>query len=352
MRRTAAAAALVLAACASAPQRAPEIEPPRPIDLTKPLDPAPRLALVLGGGSVRGFAHVGVIRALEGAKIRPDLVVGTSAGAVAGAYYAAGFGAAELARNVPSAGWRDIADFDYTFIEVLRGETRFGLVRGEALEAIVNRDLDGKRFEMLPIPFVAVAADLQTGALAAFARGDVGRAVRASSSIPVVFRPVRIAGRDYVDGGVVSPLPVSVARSLGAQVVVAVDVGYPPRETNLANPFNLFAQTFQIMAQQLSRCEAAAADVVVRPELGASDQIDWSSRERLAAAGEAAGRAAIGAIRAALREAGPGASRVEPPEQGTCPIAAGHAHRGPAGAGPAVERMRPDPVAGEGDPAQ
>jgi len=312
-------AGLALAGCATPPQRPHEVEPPRAIDVTHPLDPAPRLALVLGGGSLRGFAHVGVIRTLEAAGLRPDLIVGTSAGAIAGAYYAAGYRADDLAKNVPSADWRDLADFDYTFVDVVTGRARFGLVRGEALESIVGRDLGERRFEALAIRFVAVAADLQTGELAAFGRGDVGRAVRASSSLPVVFRPVRIDGRDYVDGGVVSPLPVSVARALGARTVVAVDVGYPPHETNLANPFNLFFQTFQIMAMKLARCESAAADVVIRPELGPSSEIGWSNRDALAAAGERAGAAAVPAIRAALQAEGRKVPKLALASDAACP---------------------------------
>lgn len=302
---------LIVMGCANAPSRTPEPDPPGMIDLTRPLAPAPALALVLGGGVVRGFAHIGVLRALEANGLKPDLIIGSSAGGVAGAFYAAGQSAEALARRVPEADWRDVVDLDFTFFDVLRGRTRFGLLRGEALETIINREVAGKRFESFAIPFVAVAVDLQSGALVAFGRGDVGRAVRASSSMPFLFQPVRIDGRDYVDGSVVSPLPVRVARALGAQTVVAVDVGYPPEETNLANPFNLFFQTFQIMAQTLARCEAATADVVIRPELGPASSVSWANREALAIAGEKAGEAAVPHIRAALQRESPSGYQVE-----------------------------------------
>ncbi len=308
--RSAHAAALVLATliaagCATAPSVTPELDPPGAIDLKQPIFPAPRLALVLGGGAVRGFAHIGVLKALEANGLQPDLIVGSSAGGIAGAIYAAGQSAEELARRVPDADWRDILDLDYTFFDVLRGRTRFGLVRGEALETLVNREVGARRLETLPIPFIAIAADLQTGALVAFGRGNVGRAVRASSSIPFLMRPARIDGRDYIDGSAVSPLPVRVARTLGAQTVVAVDVGYPPEETNLANPFNLFLQTFQIMSRTLARCEAVAADVLIQPELGLAGSANWGNREALVIAGEKAGAAAVPHIRAALQRESP-----------------------------------------------
>jgi NTE family protein len=222
-RRWRLGAALVLAAACSAclerpatPLHAGEEPATRPAHDAPA--PAPALALVLSSGGLRGFAHLGVLKALEAHGVRPDLVVGTSVGALAGALYASGIDGAALERIV--------ADEDFRL-----GAGWFGPPLGRAsldVHGFVAAHLQRQRIEQFPIGFAAVATDLQRGCLEVFNRGGAAAAVQALSALPGVFEPPRIGGRPYADGGLASPVPMRVARALGAQRVIAVDVTYPP----------------------------------------------------------------------------------------------------------------------------
>jgi NTE family protein len=175
----------------------------------------PRTALVLGSGGPRGFAHVGVVKALEAQGIEPALVVGASAGAIVGALYAARLSAREIESLALDLGVRQIAD------PALWRPNRF---IGRALQDTIVRATKRERMEDLPRAFVAVAARVSGGKLAAFAKGHLGAAVRASAALPSMFLPVTVGGELYEDGDMVSPVPIRVARRLGATRVVAVDV--------------------------------------------------------------------------------------------------------------------------------
>ena len=198
-----------LAACKTAPV-APPLPPAAPVlapsPPPKPLRP-PRIGLALGGGAARGFAHIGVIQVLEEAGIQPDLVAGTSAGSLVAALYAAGRNGATLARLALAMDESAITDWAFP------GR---GLIRGEALARYVREQTGGKLIEQLPLPLGIVATDLDNGQGMLFQRGDVGAAVRASSAVPAIFQPVKIGTREYVDGGLVSPVPVRFARQMGA----------------------------------------------------------------------------------------------------------------------------------------
>ena len=207
-----------LAGCQTAPVVAPPAAPPTPAPVPKPPRPV-RIGLALGGGAARGFAHIGVIQVLEEAGIRVDLVAGTSAGSLVAALYAAGRNGSTLARLALAMDESAITDWAFP------GR---GLIRGEALARYVREQTGGKLIEQLPLPLGIVATDLDSGEPVLFQRGDVGAAVRASSAVPAIFQPVKIGTREYVDGGLVSPVPVRFARQMGADVVIAVDISSPP----------------------------------------------------------------------------------------------------------------------------
>ena len=260
---------------------------------------APRpLALVLSGGSARGFAHVGVIKVLEREGLKPDLIVGTSAGGIVGALYASGMSAAQLEEEARSADSGRMLDPDWMGLATLQS---FGLMRGEGLSEFINEKVKRRKLEELPIPFAAVAVDLRTGKLAAFNHGDTGVAVRASSAVPGVFTPVPLRDGLYADGGLVSPLPAATARAMGAKIVIAVDVVYPPGDSVISNPFSVLFQTFLIQTYRLREYELKDADIVIAPLLRTAGQLSFSDRDWIIRAGEEAASAALPKIRALLR---------------------------------------------------
>ncbi|MCA0243257.1 MAG: patatin-like phospholipase family protein [Proteobacteria bacterium] len=292
-----AAAAAVLAGCQSAPpvQPPPAVPPPPapPPPLPPPPPKPPRIGLALGGGAARGFAHIGVIQVLEEAGIRPDLVVGTSAGSLVAALYAAGLGGAalaELARHMDEG-----ALTDWTF-------PGRGLLRGEALARFVREHTGGRPIEKLALPLGIVATDLDSGEPILFRVGDTGTAVRASSAVPAVFQPVSIAGHEYVDGGLASPVPVRFARQMGAQLVLAVDISQAPEGGPTGDALRMLLQTFAIMGKSINRFELREADVVLRPALAGMAGADFRSRERAVAAGRAAALQQLPALRQKIAE--------------------------------------------------
>jgi len=274
----AAAMALLLAACQTAPP-APPTPPAAPAavpTIPKPPPKPPRVGLALGGGAARGFAHIGVIQVLEEVGIKPDLVVGTSAGSLVAALYASGKTGQEMATL--ALGMDEGAITDWSF------PTR-GLIRGEALARYVREQTGGRTIEQMKLPLGIVATDLDSGAAILFERGDTGVAVRASSAVPAVFQPVRIGSREYVDGGLVSPVPVRFARQMGADVVVAVDITSPPEGNATGDVMKMLLQTFAIMGRSINQFELRGADVVLRPVLTGMSSADFSSRQRAIQAG-------------------------------------------------------------------
>lgn len=287
--RTALAAILAgaLAACASQPPA-----PPAAPAATTPAAAPVKVGLALGGGAAKGFAHIGVIKMLEANGIAVDVVAGTSAGSVVGALYAGGLDAFELQDKAVALDQSSIRD-----VRLFAG----GLVQGQKLQDYVNQQLDGRAIERLGKPFAAVAARLDNGNRTVFVRGNTGQAVRASSSVPGVFEPTRINGVSYVDGGVVSPVPVDAARQLGADIVIAVDISTKPDGTpqHLAGIVN---QSISIMGQQLGRQELARADVVIRPQVNDIGPADFAQRNAAIVQGERAALAALPQIRQAIRD--------------------------------------------------
>ena len=299
------AMSLVLAACGTlrpaertpATASAPASPPPAgSVDASPPTPAAkpPKLGLALGGGAARGFAHIGVLQVLEEAGIKPDVVVGTSAGSFVAALYASGKTPAQLRRMADTM---DEAVFtDWTVPLLGRG-----MMRGDALARYVNSHVSTRLIEDFKLPLGIVATDLQTGAGALFQRGDVGTAVRASSAVPSVFEPVRISGREYVDGGLVSPVPVRYARQMGADVVLAIDISSAPEYGKTNDMFQILMQTFTIMGKSINHFELREADLVVRPALGQVGSADFSARRRSIEAGREAMLAALPKLKAAIQ---------------------------------------------------
>ncbi len=289
------AMALLLAACGSTPVRVPDTPTNTlpPTVMPEPATRAPRLGLALGGGAARGFAHVGVIQVLEQNGIRPDFVVGTSAGSMVAAMYASGKTAAELEATALSMEEATLTDWSLPIL----GR---GVLRGEALTRYMRQAVGGKLLENMQIPLGVLATDLATGQGVLFRRGDTAQAVRASSAVPGVFAPVHIAGRDYVDGGLVAPVPVRHARDMGAEVVLAVDISSAPEGNSAVGSVQVLLQTFAIMGQSINRHELAGADVVLRPALAGVGSADFTARLRSIEAGRTAMQAALPQLRTQL----------------------------------------------------
>ncbi len=290
-RLLALAAVASLAGCQTPPAAPPAAAPP-PSPATPPKPPRlPRIGLALGGGAARGFAHIGVIQVLEEAGIQINLVAGTSAGSLVAALYAAGRNGATLARLALAMDESAITDWAFP------GR---GLIRGEALARYVREQTGGKTIEQLPLPLGIVATDLDSGQGVLFQRGDVGAAVRASSAVPAIFQPVRIGTREYVDGGLVSPVPVRFARQMGAELVIAVDISSPPDGNATGDAFKLLLQTFAIMGRSINQLELKDADLVLRPRLVGVSSADFTARQRAIDAGREAALAALPALRQRL----------------------------------------------------
>jgi NTE family protein len=256
----------------------------------------PVVGLVLGAGAARGFAHVGVIKALESQGIRPDIVVGSSAGSVIAALLASGASGNDLNRLALNLDEATIADWGLPFAG------RFGgLIKGDALQNMVNREVQNKPIEQMRIPLGIVATELQSGKGVLFRTGNTGQAVRASCSIPGVFQPTIIGGKEYVDGGLVAPVPVSYARQMGATIVIAVNISSEPVHQDASGTFGVLQQTISIMQRSINQFELKSADVVITPQLKQMGGSDFKSRNAAILAGEVAAQEQIGLIREKLK---------------------------------------------------
>ena len=306
-RRTLLVASLALSACSSvplvsapppplapspapAPSSAPEVAPLEPVPPAPPPKPPkpPRIGLALGGGAARGFAHIGVIQVLEEQGIKVDLVTGTSAGSFVAALYAAGRNGRELATLAENMDEGALTDWAFP--------TR-GLIKGEALARYVREKTGGKLIEQMALPLGIVATDLSDGSAILFRSGDTGTAVRASSAVPAVFQPVRIGTHDYVDGGLVAPVPERFARQMGADLVIAVDISSPPETSPAFDAFHMLMQTFAIMGRSINSLELQDADLVIRPKLAGVGSADFAARRRAIQSGREAALALLPTLR-------------------------------------------------------
>lgn len=263
---------------------------PRALPEVPRLNPRPRIALVLGSGGPRGYAHIGVLRVLEDAGIVPDLIVGSSAGALIGTFWAGGFDAAQIEARSLKGG--PLTVFDPTpFADR-------GWIRGQRLQDYVNDGLGGRSLDELPRRVIVVATRRDNKAPRYFAGGNAGVAVRASSAIPGIVSPVGIEGVEYEDGDESLPVPVTPARQSGARFVIAVDVTVRPGATPAdASPAQ---RKRDVLRRARIEPEVKKADFVLHPDLeynaGPYRRYFVSSRER----GEAHARDSLPALRDAL----------------------------------------------------
>ncbi|WP_201575393.1 patatin-like phospholipase family protein [Psychrobacter immobilis] len=288
-----------------------------------PIADAPKVALVLGGGGAKGFAHVGVIKALEANGIKPTLVVGTSVGSLVGSLYASGYTPAQLERLALTTTDSELTDFTLS---------NQGFIEGIKLKNFINTKVGGRPIESFPIHFAAVAAEKHTLKKAVFSTGDAGLAVQASCSVPNIFIAPRIpekVGKKYIDGGVVSLVPVDSARDLGADIIIAVDVTVPTSSkknvtNNLLPAITSLSGFWALLENNLSsnvapnntsnvayadakhsasiRNERGRADIVITPDVGHISSLDTSQRSALITAGAQATTPQITAIKQLIKE--------------------------------------------------
>jgi len=253
----------------------------------------PVIAVALGGGGAKGFAHIGVLKVLESHGIKPQIVTGTSAGSFVGSLYASGktpYQLQQLALNFKESDIRDLTI------------SRQGILQGQKLQDFVNKNVGNKAIEQFPIRFAAVATRLDNGKKSEFIKGNVGQAVRASCSIPNVFVPATIGGVQYVDGGLVSPIPVKTAKAMGADIVIAVDISARPAAGKSGNIFGLLDQTINIMGQQSINEELDQANIVIQPKVGHIGTLDLKASNETILEGEKAAQAQIRAIQKAITD--------------------------------------------------
>ena len=252
----------------------------------------PVIALALGCGGAKGFAHIGVIKVLESHGIKPKIVTGTSAGSFVGSLYASGKSPYQLQHIALTFKESDIRDLTLS---------RQGFVAGQKLQDYVNQHVANKPIEKFPIRFAAVATRLDNGRKADFIKGNAGQAVRASCSIPNVFVPATIGGTQYVDGGLVSPIPVETAKAMGADLVIAVDISARPTGNQPVNMWGLLDQTLNIMGQQSINQELAQANIVIQPKVGHIGTLDLKASNQTILEGEKAAQLKIRAIQQAIQ---------------------------------------------------
>jgi len=273
---------IILNACTLKEVQTPPVVQPPPV-IQPPPKPA-KIGLVLGAGSSKGFAHIGVLKILESNKIPIHMIVGTSVGSVIGSLYAYGYDAFQLQKLSFSIEKGDIVDLTIP---------DNGFIKGEKLEEFVNKTLKYTPIEKLKIPFYAVATDIQSGQEIVFGRGNTGQAVRASCSIPGVFRPVKIGDKMYVDGGVVSPVAVDAAKRFGADIVIAVDISTEVEQTFPGNTVETILQSLNIMYSKLASVQLSQANVVIKPKVGYIGSADFSKRHEAILEGEKAALEAL-----------------------------------------------------------
>lgn len=251
----------------------------------------PVIAIALGGGGAKGFAHIGVLKVLESHGIKPKIITGTSAGSFVGSIYASGktpYQMQQIAQQLKESDLRDLT---------LNSQ---GIVLGQKLQDFVNRNVGNKPIEQFPIRFAAVATRLDNGKKAVFIKGNAGQAVRASCSIPNVFVPATIGKTKYVDGGLVSPIPVQTARDLGADIVIAVDISARPSGSQSVSMWGLLDQTINIMGQQSINFELSQANIVIQPQVGHLGTLDLKSSNQAILEGEKAAQAKVTTIQTAI----------------------------------------------------
>jgi NTE family protein len=254
---------------------------------TQPLQRPAKVALVLGAGASKGFAHVGVIKVLESQKIPVQMVVGTSAGSFVGSLYAYGYNGFALQDIAMKLQKKEVAELTIP---------DNGFIKGERLRNFINDKVRNQPIEKLKLPFFAVATDIRTGKETVFNTGNTGMAVQASAAVPGIYQPARFSGNAYVDGGLVNPVAVDVARRYGADLVIAVDITYGVENSIPTGTMETIMKSFEIMYHTIAQSPVGQADVVIKPQVGFMGAADFDKRHEAILAGEKAAWEAMPAI--------------------------------------------------------
>jgi len=255
-----------------------------------------KVAVVLGGGSARGLAHIGVLKVFQRHKIPVDFVVGTSIGSLVGALYALDIPLVRLEEMSFRINWWKLTDFVIS---------KTGFLEGRNLEKIINKAIDAKGFEDLKRPLAIVATDIENGEEVVLTSGNLCKAIRASCSIPGIFSPARIDGRLLVDGGLKKQVPSDVARRMGATFIIAVDVGYCIKKGKITNIFQVVFQAIQIIGNELSKVQTKQADVAIKVRLGEDiDQMAFDKSKEIIKAGQIVTEEIMPMLKGQLKEEG------------------------------------------------
>ena len=253
-----------------------------------------KIALVLGGGAARGIAHIGALKVLKRHKIPINMVVGTSIGSIVGAVYALGVSLKNLEEVALKTGWQDLANFALS---------KTGFLEGKNLERVIREAIEEKGFSDLKMPLAIVTTDIESGEEFVITSGDLAKSIRASCSIPGIFIPARIEGKMLVDGGLRSTVPSEVAKRIGADFVIAIDVGYCVRKGKISNIFQVLFQSIQIIGNELSKHERMPSDVVIEVPLGQDiDQMAFDKAAEIISIGEKAAEAAMPGLLAQMKK--------------------------------------------------
>ncbi len=253
----------------------------------------PKIGLALGSGGALGYAHAGVIKALEDNGIPIDMIAGSSIGALVGAVYASGLKVDQMRRFALSFNRN-------TYVDVT--VPRKGFVSGKRLKNLLYIITKGKNLEDLPIPIAVVATDIQLGEKVVFHTGNIAETVRASISIPGVFVPAVIDGRTLVDGGVIERVPVADARELGADIVIAVNVSTVRRNAPVNSILDVLMQSFDIMQYEILHNRIISSDVMIIPDLKNMSSFDYSKSSQVIDLGEKATLAQMDTIKQLIKD--------------------------------------------------
>ena len=243
----------------------------------------PKIGLALGSGGSKGLAHIGVIKALEENNIPIDFIAGSSIGAMVGGFYASGLSAKEIEKIALSVNWRRV------FSVLFEPHLKQGLIGGEKLKTFIEDYINGKKFEDCKIPFVAVAIDLKTGEAVVLNKGEMAQAIKASISIPLIFKPAEVDGRMLADGGLSVPVPVEIARSMGADIVIAVNLDKHYCDEKLKPGwYNIANDSLNILLHHLALSNVANADIVINIDVGKNYWYQFVNSQDKILAGEKA----------------------------------------------------------------
>lgn len=261
-----------------------------------------KIGLALGGGGMRGYAHIGVLKVLEKNNIPIDFISGTSIGSIIGALYAYYKSVEKLEEIALSADWHKLLSFIDP--SILKG----GLIEGERIREFIEKNIKHSRFEDLKIPLTIIATDINTAKMIEIKEGDVSSAVRASISIPLVIKPVELDGKFLVDGGLSSPVPTASVRRMGADVIIAVNLdndSYFRKDSKVGSL--IASRSIQILQYHLAKKDLRYADIIIEPEVGdvgiiSVEHILENKRKEVMMKGEIAAQNSLDQIKKAINK--------------------------------------------------